>query len=251
MKTLAIISALILTAGVSVAHACDCNIPADRAKYPAQCGITTGNTVNGTQTQGQGQGQSQNAASNSRSNASGGSVGTVASQSVSAGGNAAATGGAGGTGIADSQASGGTGTGGNAESGASSNAQSTTYSAPRSPVNTALAAPGMTTAGCRFSDAVGVQTFGLGFSASKSRADSDCRKVEMANSLYARGLLWAGNKVTCTVSYVHDALGADCEALLLMPEPTARAAPAPSADVVTHAELSAAVGRAFKASVQK
>lgn len=88
----------------------------------------------------------------------------------------------------------------------------------------------MTTSGCRFSDAVGVSTIVAGVSFSKSRADSDCRKVEMANSFYARGLLWAGNKVTCTVSYVHDALGGDCEALLLMPEK-------PKSDAVTHQEL--------------
>jgi hypothetical protein len=51
----------------------------------------------------------------------------------------------------------------------------------------------------------------------------------MANSLYLRGLRIAGDRITCTVSYVHDALGADCEALLneQVDKP----------DAVTHQEL--------------
>lgn len=79
---------------------------------------------------------------------------------------------------------------------------------------TAIAGSGMTTATCRYSDGAGIQTFGLGASFAKSRADTDCRRVNAAQAMWASGRDIAGNRIYCTISYVHAALGDDCEALM-------------------------------------
>lgn len=212
LVTLAVLAALSANAYAGADKDCDTKPTA-----------VPGSTVTGTQSQTQGQGQSQ----------TGTVTGRQSQNAVTGPSTSNAQGGAGGLGGAGGSAAGGAGgSGGSAISGSASNNANDNASAggsggntgpvtnsytnvnPRAPVNSAFATPGMTTAGCRFSDAVGISAFIVSGSFSKSRADTDCRLATMADSQYARGNTMAGDKLTCRISYVHAALGDDCEALL-------------------------------------
>lgn len=115
------------------------------------------------------------------------------------------------------------------QSGASSNAQVSTYEASRIPANTALAAMGITTAGCRFAEGVGIQLIPGGTSVGITLKDHDCVRFQIAQFFYSRGNDLAGDHVICQIAEVRKDLGDDCLAYLAQEH-----APA---DAVTHSEL--------------
>jgi hypothetical protein len=209
---------------------------------------TTTNTLGQGQTQTQGQGQTQSAsATGGTSNATGGKVSNSGNSSnantaatgpitVSTGASTSA-GGAGGSatggkavvgntsavtgaststsnssnqGNSHSSATGGAGGTSASESDSGGNSYSSYAAASRIPAATALAGIGITTAGCRFAEGLGVQTMPAGTSVGFSFKDHDCARFQLAQFLYSRGQDIAGDKVLCQISELKDALGADC-----------------------------------------
>lgn len=90
------------------------------------------------------------------------------------------------------------------------NQQISNYDAARIPVNTAIAGIGMTTAGCRFAEGLGVQTNPAGASVGFSFKDKDCARFQLAQYMYSRGQVQAADIVMCKITLVYDALGTDC-----------------------------------------
>jgi hypothetical protein len=263
----AIAAALVLLGGASQAHACDCLISKNwgkpqckgrtpvPVKTPADPSNTNSQGQGQSQTQGQGQSQSStNANTNtSRSNstvkvsqgpvsAAGGAGGSATGGASSVGNTSAVTGPSTSSATANSanqgnsSATGGTATTGpsTSDSNSGGNSYSSVAEAPRIPVATALAGIGVTTAGCRFAEGLGVQTMPAGTSVGLSFKDHDCARFEIAQFLYSRGQDAAGDRVMCQIKDVSDALGKDCLTII-------HAAPAVPADAVTHADLDTAL----------
>jgi hypothetical protein len=249
LSTSAILCVIALLVAATPVHACDCLLsknwsnPACKGKVPklpngSSVSSTTTNTLSQGQTQGQGQTQSASATGGT-SNATGGKVSnsgnsTNANQSSSkvsvSAGPVSAAGGSGGqaTGGASTAEGGSVGNtsstsnssnqgnsrssaaGGSSTSEGSSDSQTSVYAAPRIPVGTAVASIGITTAGCRFAEGLGVQTMPAGTSLGFSFKDHDCARFQLAQFLYSRGQDIAGDKVLCQITELKDALGADC-----------------------------------------
>jgi hypothetical protein len=127
-----------------------------------------------------------------------------------------------------------TATGGNSAStsGANNagNAQSVSFSGNKPVVSTAIAGIGETTAQCRYHDGAGLQLFVVGASFGKSRADKDCQRYSAAQFFYQHGQPEAGNRLMCTVTVVHEALGDDCLTLIKTVLPPAEAYPTGEAE---------------------
>lgn len=132
----------------------------------------------------------------------------------------------------DSDSSAASNSGGNTQ--ATTTNATTTYTAPKNPVNTAVAGLGETTAKCRYHNGAGLQLAGVGLSFGHSSKDGDCERLELATYLYSRGNDIAGDRVMCAIKAIKDALGADCLALVheMKAVPTAS-----GHDYVTHDEL--------------
>lgn len=245
MKGLMIVGALFAALFSSASYAWDCSIPANwslnvpgnecyhkgpnpNLPAPTTAGNVNKNKNSNTNTLGQGQTQGQGqvqaavgigtggkATSNSTSNAQGGS----------------------------SSAKGGNATGGNAQGGTSSsdqqqkqsadnagNQQISNYNSPRIPVNTAIAGIGMTTAGCRFAEGVGIQGVSAGGAVGFSFKDKDCERFQLAQYLYSRGQNAAGDTLMCKIKVLYKALGSDCLTIIgtvILPPPVVQEAPAP------------------------
>lgn len=105
-------------------------------------------------------------------------------------------------------------TSGSSSSNGSSDSQTSVYESSRIPVGTAIAGIGVTTAGCRFAEGLGVQTMPAGTSIGISLKDHDCVRLQLAQFLYSRGQDIAGDRVTCQITEIHQALGDDCLALV-------------------------------------
>lgn len=99
------------------------------------------------------------------------------------------------------------------------NQQISNYNAPRIPVNTAIAGIGITTAGCRFAEGLGVQTSPAGASVGFSFKDKDCERFAVAQYLYSRGQNAAADRILCKIKTIYDALGADCLTLIAVQPP--------------------------------
>ena len=120
--------------------------------------------------------------------------------------------------VATSRAS-ATGGESSASSTSGGNSQVTNYTVGKSPVSTALAGVGETTADCRYHDGAGIQLLGVGLSGGKSRKDADCSRLKLAQYLYSRGDSMAGDRVMCNISLIKEALGDDCLALVNQLQP--------------------------------
>ena len=101
------------------------------------------------------------------------------------------------------------------------NAQSTTITGAKNPVNTAVAGIGETTAGCRYHNGGGVQVAGVGLSLGHSRKDKDCERIAVAQVFWSHGQDIAGDRIMCKVTTVAEALGEDCLALVHELKPAA------------------------------
>ena len=136
-----------------------------------------------------------------------------------------------------------TANGGSATNAGNSQSTSTSYTAQKNPVNTAIAGVGETTAACRYHNGGGLQLLGVGISVGHSSKDADCERLALATFLYAHGKDLAGDRVMCNITAVKEALGEDCLALVN----ELKAAP-PAADgstkYVTPAELDNAMRKA-------
>lgn len=271
MKTFqyaAVAASLILLGGISTAHACDCLISKNWNRpqckghtpvpVPPPMKVAAPPTVTQTQGQSQTQGQGQtlnlsNANTNtSRSSskvsvsqgpvsATGGAGGSATGGSSTVGNTSAVTGASTSSATANSanqgnsSATGGSATSGPSTSDSSSggNSYSSYTAAARVASASAVAGFGITTAGCRFAEGVGVQAIPGGTSVGLSFKDHDCARFEIAQFLYSRGQDSAGDRVMCQIRDVADALGKDCLTIIHV-----AAAPV---DAVTHADLDTAL----------
>jgi hypothetical protein len=111
--------------------------------------------------------------------------------------------------------------GGAATASNAGNAQSTTITSAKNPVNTAVAGIGETTAGCRYHNGGGVQVVGVGLSLGHSSKDKDCERIALAQLMWSRGQDIAGDRIMCKVATVAEALGEDCLALVHELKPAA------------------------------
>lgn len=199
MKGLMITGALLAALFSSSAMAWDCNYWSQSTNPNKECykAPSTGNTNKQHQSQQQAQLAEAKAISNSASNSTSSSN---------------AQGGAGGSADQQQQQK--------QSADNAGNQQISNYNSPRIPVNTAIAGIGMTTAGCRYAEGLGVQTSPAGASIGFSFKDKDCSRFSLAQFLYSRGQNEAGDKVMCKIKLIQDALGADCLIIIALQQQT-------------------------------